>query len=893
LILLIVIVILGSVLRLYGLASLSLWFDEGATIHVAGYVDKNMSFLRSDYSNEAPLLPFLVHFWYPLVRGVLGATPGSTACDYLLRLLPCILGIVGIPLTFIACRAIVKDSGTALIAAFLFAVSPFQVYYAQELRPYSLYVAFSIGALFFMVKALEEDQRGHWIGFVICLVLSMYSHSISLLSVAVVNFYFVATLKNHKNLTGKWLLCQCIVLLLSIPALATALSLNRIVEQGTSDRYPLPDLRTALITFKTFFAGYSSNHLAYRALFLIAGFFFISGIHGLRSRWNSAVLLAGLAIVPVASNVVIWRIKSYPFYEHRTMIFCAVACYMLVALGIRALKKKALVAVALSLVAGLSVPCLADHYAQRLHPSMYHRMGVRYKLQNREAAHYIAERLAEADFVGHTSQVTLFSFCYYLSPGQTMLGFTEEERLGIVRFYPNIPAWEHLGFLPVRIESATETPRRIWLVQSSWETFDLDPLSRQLAGWLDGHCLREERKAFDGVTVYLYTNDPELKAATKTNQLADYGNRTVPYYLFPEDNDGLSAGTEWRRRFLATFLRNSDEQPDLYGLQFDLAVAHEGELSIQDWRSRTDFTDDDGDGERETLSLTEIGALVREEGTTRIDSVDYSVLAMDGDRERAVLASFPLDARDDFTYRFVVRNATDVARTVRCSVHESAHVIEPLAFSRSDPESDVWRPTLQYNFGPPPEFFNKLAMVARLTDKSPGGDSLYNDVHLDRGHYTVFVRMLEEANPVNKYRASLRFNVIPSVSSSPELHARLIGEVKGNDPSGAFGWTWRRVGEFRCDGEPFRLVVAAYNDDNLPKAYFDLDRVMFVRAEDHTPSSPVETERSDVTLRPFEEKTYTISGSLGEYRSKRIDIELFDTVSKEFRNIFFHVRRDG
>ena len=88
------------------------------------------------------------------------------------------------------------------------------------------------------------------------------------------------------------------------------------------------------------------------------------------------------------------------------------------------------------------------------------------------------------------------------------------------------------------------------------------------------------------------------------------------------------------------------------------------------------------------------------------------------------------------------------------------------------------------------------------------------------------------------------------------------------------------------------MVVAAYNDDNLPKAYFDIDRVMFVPIEDVARSSPVEKAGSAVSLGPLEEKRYTLSAGLGARRSKRIDIELFDSEMGEFRNLFFSVHRD-
>jgi hypothetical protein len=389
----------------------------------------------------------------------------------------------------------------------------------------------------------------------------------------------------------------------------------------------------------------------------------------------------------------------------------------------------------------------------------------------------------------------------------------------------------------------------------------------------------------------LYRNDPKLKTSTRTCQLADYGDFARPYYIFPRDKDGLPAEMEWKKRFLRRLLSEAEQQPSVYEVQFDLAIAQDGDLSIYGRTISADFIDENGDGRRETLLLANTGARLREGTTTRVDSVDYSLLALDGDMGRAVLASFPLQASDDFTYRFVVRNTSEVARTVRCTVYESAHVIEPLSFNRSDPQSDVWRPTLQYNNRPPPRLFNKPAIVARLTDAPSGGDSIYQNVRLDLGHYAVFARIIEEANPVNQSRATLRFTTIASTSSG-EPKVQNMGTLKGNNPSGTFGWTWRRVGEFDCDGRPFRFVVTARNEDSLPKAYFDLGRVMFVRAEDSAASSPSETERFDVVLAPFERKAYTISSSLGDYQTKRIDIELFDTVSREFRNPFFYARRE-
>jgi len=315
-ILLILILIAGAFLRFYHLASRSMWYDETQTLRIAGYVDRSLNIFRPDVHHEAPLLPFLVHFWYALVRAVPGVTAGSATCDYLLRLLPCVLGIVGIPLTFMACRSLLREDETALMAALFFAISPFQVYYAQELRAYSLYVALSLGALLCLIRALEEDRPWYWVGLATCLILSTYGHYFSVWNIAAFNLYFAATFKMHRKLLRRWLTCQFVVVVLCIPALILASRMDYFLGQAAEHWFPRPDLRTAFITFKNFFAGYSPNRVIYEALFLLCAVFLLLGLYTLRKRKDAFLLTAILAFAPIAGNLVVWRLRSYPFYTH-------------------------------------------------------------------------------------------------------------------------------------------------------------------------------------------------------------------------------------------------------------------------------------------------------------------------------------------------------------------------------------------------------------------------------------------------------------------------------------------------------------------------------------------------------------------------------------------------
>jgi hypothetical protein len=386
---------------------------------------------------------------------------------------------------------------------------------------------------FCVVRALDTDRFRYWFGIPVFTTLSLYAHFFSVWSIGMVNLYFLLTVRRHWRKLGKWVVVQGAALVLCVPALFFILELSAIYE-SFPPWFERPTVRSGFISFKTFFAGYSPNTVAYWGLFLLAGALFVGGLVALRKNRERLVLILLLTVLPIVGNVVVWRLRQFPFYEHRIFIFSAAVSYGVVAYGIRRLRPEVLKPIVVVVLCALMAPCLADYYAQRLHPLIAHRMGVRYKVAIREAAAYVAAHLDDGDLVGHSCNCTSFPFQYYL-PGarQQTLCITKEESLAGGPFTPVLTRY---GIRPIEVETAIDDAKRLWLVESWWEPFDLPPNLLLLRARLDGHLIREDRQAFDGVTVYRYrTNAGRLSNLRTTEswiptpgRLRITGGKTVP-----------------------------------------------------------------------------------------------------------------------------------------------------------------------------------------------------------------------------------------------------------------------------------------------------------------------------------------------------------------------------
>ncbi len=126
--------LLGLALRLWGIGSQSIWEDEAAAIKYA----KIFGTLRLEHLTEnlhGPLHAFLLHYWARLF-GTSGVALRSLS---LLASMACLLAF------WLFVRRLL-GSRTGLAALGFMAASPFHVWYAQEVRNYSLLILMAVAA---------------------------------------------------------------------------------------------------------------------------------------------------------------------------------------------------------------------------------------------------------------------------------------------------------------------------------------------------------------------------------------------------------------------------------------------------------------------------------------------------------------------------------------------------------------------------------------------------------------------------------------------------------------------------------------------------------------------------------------------------------------------------
>jgi 4-amino-4-deoxy-L-arabinose transferase-like glycosyltransferase len=407
---LLALILFGFALRLGSIDFQSLWRDEVDAIRFgrdwsaeisqgwqASGVEGMLAALRTRLTkpgDNGPLYFLTLHQW--------SRAAGNTS--FALRFFSAWFGVLAIPLTYILAKRLLHSAAhLGLLGAWLVTISPYFVWYSQEVKMYTEITALALAAIYALRRAIDA-QAGRrawpwWLLVVAATTLAMYNHIFAALLIGVEVALFALWWPQSKR---HWRGGAIALAALTLPYLPLAQwQITQALTPGSQGFafYSLDEmLRVMLSGFANGVLPFEGSlsaigvrwnietvTLGLRPANLGVGLFGALVVLGALA-WKEAndrtqrLALAAWAILPA---VAIWLVSlNRPVFTDRYLIWIGPAVYLLLTLGIAALWqwRKAIGVVAFALV---TLAALVSVHAQAITP---------FKTDYRSAARYVADR---------------------------------------------------------------------------------------------------------------------------------------------------------------------------------------------------------------------------------------------------------------------------------------------------------------------------------------------------------------------------------------------------------------------------------------------------------------------------------------------------------------------
>ena len=496
---LLVAVILGALLRIYNLGDESIWLDEAYSIVVAQESSwRYLLFEHSGVDPHPPLHYLLTKLWIVIFNN----------SEFSTRFLSVLLSLAAIPVVYYLGRHLF-DRFVGGVAAVLMALSPFQIWYAQEVRMYALFVLLTAASFYALVRLLDTWSRDRLIAYAVISALLGYTHVYGLFVLGTQGLFVLWRAYRVDTPRETPLAVSFRQAVVAFGAIGTLLlpwllalvirlneSTSRIAWISAPDLSAFRRAVTAVSFGYTSDAGYQLTPPVIWILLLAAGCVFLAITRPsfrhfvateapdgesleLPEHVRPAVLLLALwAVVPV---VAAWLVSVYvtPLFLLRPLIAVSPAVMLLFAVGARSFAGLPLphrpilpVAVALLLVSGMLMPL----------PSYY---GNDHKEQWEDAAMYVEEGVTPGDIVILAPTYIDRPFLYYF----------DDEDVTVISLMPGEDPGEYLG--------PDDDPDNVYLVLRGVWGEERDRLISE-TGSATGVALDQQSASFIGVDVYRY-----------------------------------------------------------------------------------------------------------------------------------------------------------------------------------------------------------------------------------------------------------------------------------------------------------------------------------------------------------------------------------------------------
>ncbi len=449
--------LLGLVLRLIHAGGRSLRFEEGLIARIV-QEDIRGVIIASTQNSTPYIYNLLVHFFVSLF----GSGP------FVLTLVSIISGTLLIWVTYEFGKRYVSPK-IALTAAYLVALSPFLIYYSQEVRPYSLLSLLAFCSAFFFLRALETNRFVYWALTVIFNVLAVYTQPIGWLYVFAEAVYFIIFFGRYKRSWLYWLVTTVIVGLYYIPQrefnkmLVNYMSWHLITPSGIPDFlvYTVRRFFGTVMHFGSGYYFYSISTDIFREPLQAVIFLLMAGVPalllflGLRYQWkNRSSVNLYLVLLFLAPVALIWMDGTSPRYYIMGTVPFLVIC----ASGLQVLQGRSRL-IAWAGVLLISAVACGD---------MYRSPTSVFSPENpRDLSRYLAQLKKPGDVVYYMGGINgTHTWKYYNpEPGSFIAGtpFWTPHFYGI---RPSIHPDEYLQLdnFSLRIDPLLEKYDRVWLV---------------------------------------------------------------------------------------------------------------------------------------------------------------------------------------------------------------------------------------------------------------------------------------------------------------------------------------------------------------------------------------------------------------------------------------------
>lgn len=401
--------LLGAFLRFYTLGSKSIWLDEAFTLWVAKHPFPAVWDWIARIDQHPPLFYLLLSGWVKLFGD------SETA----IRSLPALLGTLTLPLFYLLANRVASKTGS-LFALLLLAINPFHIHYAQETRMYTLLSLAGCGAIYFLLRVLDDSRPeirewrlgdwrlGDWnvTGLAFFQAVGMWTHNtfVVFFPFALVIGLGLSAFRIPHSALRKLLLAQFFALLLWLPWLVNFVRQSLKVDQEFWIR-PLNAIQIYETVRRLLFEHFTIRPIV--VLWILFALLCASiGFWQLRRANNLAgSLLLSFWLTPFFAEMLLSLRR--PLLHPPSLVWTSIPLYLLLAIGItnwlhrwQGIRPKIVAAILIGIIAinGLG-----------LHNYYFYVE----KEQWRDAAQFVSERANPSDLILFNATWVQLPFEYY------------------------------------------------------------------------------------------------------------------------------------------------------------------------------------------------------------------------------------------------------------------------------------------------------------------------------------------------------------------------------------------------------------------------------------------------------------------------------------------------